>query len=644
MTTVTEHDAAHRRCVGGAPRRARGPADRDPHRRGRVDRLRHPRLPRQGRARAHAHDRRAVPRQRRRAATLLGRQPSRLAGVRRRRAQRRPPRARRRSRRAASPPASSPRTSTACTCAPAAAASSSCTARCAASSARTAARSSTGATSPSASRPTTPGSSVPENVPLGPDGDVLPESTDGFRIPACTVCDGMLKPDVVFFGEFIPAEKFREAEQLVRASDALVIAGSSLVVNSGIRLLERARRRRLSDRDRQPRRDARRRPGDRQGRRGHERSAAGARRRPPDADRGPHPSSARLGSTGDTSDPRPPRRDRLEPRSAHPGLDRHPPERHRPGAGAGCRGRRCSGDIVVASDLSRARETAEIIADRAAACRRRGCTPSCASARTARPRASRPRSSSGAGATGTAPRSPGAEPWPELRAARSARAAPRSCATRAAQTAPAAASVIVVTHGALIRELIRHATGGELPPAGERLAERIGAHDAVRARAAAAALLRGRVRLGSAAWQPRSTVDEYIAGFPPDGRRAAAADPRGHPRRSALPPRRRSATASPRSCSAGATPCTSPAGRSTSASIRCRRSTSRSRARSPRTAPRRTRSSSRTRPVPYELIGAVAARDRGAPADGSVRERLTARAAPPARAGARARRPCGPRT
>lgn len=86
---------------------------------------------------------------------------------------------------------------------------------------------------------------VPENVPLGPDGDVLPESTDGFRIPSCSVCGGMLKPDVVFFGEFIPAEKFREAEQLVHASEGLVIAGSSLVVNSGIRLLERARRRRL---------------------------------------------------------------------------------------------------------------------------------------------------------------------------------------------------------------------------------------------------------------------------------------------------------------------------------------------------------------------------------------------------------------
>ncbi len=87
--------------------------------------------------------------------------------------------------------------------------------------------------------------SVTDEVKLGPDGDVLPESSDGFLVPECSVCGGMLKPDVVFFGEFIPAEKFREAEQLVRTSDALVVAGSSLVVNSGIRLVERARRRRI---------------------------------------------------------------------------------------------------------------------------------------------------------------------------------------------------------------------------------------------------------------------------------------------------------------------------------------------------------------------------------------------------------------
>lgn len=82
-------------------------------------------------------------------------------------------------------------------------------------------------------------------VALGPDGDVRPESADGFVVPQCTVCGGMLKPDVVFFGEFIPAERFREAEAIVQGSEALLVAGSSLVVNSGIRLVERARRREL---------------------------------------------------------------------------------------------------------------------------------------------------------------------------------------------------------------------------------------------------------------------------------------------------------------------------------------------------------------------------------------------------------------
>ncbi|MHC9045744.1 Sir2 family NAD-dependent protein deacetylase [Microbacterium saperdae] len=84
---------------------------------------------------------------------------------------------------------------------------------------------------------------VPENVALAPDGDVLPESTDGFVVPVCTVCDGMLKPDVVFFGEYVPQDRFRAAESLLRASSALIVAGSSLVVNSGVRLVERARRR-----------------------------------------------------------------------------------------------------------------------------------------------------------------------------------------------------------------------------------------------------------------------------------------------------------------------------------------------------------------------------------------------------------------
>lgn len=82
-------------------------------------------------------------------------------------------------------------------------------------------------------------------VEIAPDGDAIVADVDAFVVPDCTVCGGHLKPDVVFFGEFIPAEKYREASALVRSADALVIAGSSLVVNSGIRLLEEARRRRL---------------------------------------------------------------------------------------------------------------------------------------------------------------------------------------------------------------------------------------------------------------------------------------------------------------------------------------------------------------------------------------------------------------
>ena len=63
---------------------------------------------------------------------------------------------------------------------------------------------------------------------------------------------------------------------------------------------------------------------------------------------------------------------------------------------------------------------------------------------------------------------PGAEPWPDLRA-RGIAALGRAVRDHRRATAPAAASLIVVSHGALIREVIRHATAGELPPAGERL-------------------------------------------------------------------------------------------------------------------------------------------------------------------------------
>ncbi|GAA4193900.1 hypothetical protein GCM10022288_28430 [Gryllotalpicola kribbensis] len=85
----------------------------------------------------------------------------------------------------------------------------------------------------------------PEAVVINPDGDAEVTDVENFVVPDCTVCGGPLKPDVVFFGEFVPVDRFDEAKALIASSDALLVAGSSLVVNTGIRLIEQARRRRL---------------------------------------------------------------------------------------------------------------------------------------------------------------------------------------------------------------------------------------------------------------------------------------------------------------------------------------------------------------------------------------------------------------
>jgi NAD-dependent SIR2 family protein deacetylase len=85
----------------------------------------------------------------------------------------------------------------------------------------------------------------PGAIELSPDGDVEVANVDEFRIPDCSVCEGTLKPDVVFFGEYVPRDKYDDASAIIQSAEALLIAGSSLVVNSGIRLLEQASRRRL---------------------------------------------------------------------------------------------------------------------------------------------------------------------------------------------------------------------------------------------------------------------------------------------------------------------------------------------------------------------------------------------------------------
>ena len=73
-----------------------------------------------------------------------------------------------------------------------------------------------------------------------PDGDVELESTDDFEVPACDVCGGVLKPDVVFFGENVPKERVQRCNEAVESAEALLVAGSSLTVLSGLRFVRHA--------------------------------------------------------------------------------------------------------------------------------------------------------------------------------------------------------------------------------------------------------------------------------------------------------------------------------------------------------------------------------------------------------------------
>jgi len=82
---------------------------------------------------------------------------------------------------------------------------------------------------------------------IAPDGDVDLEGVDydAFRVPACAVCDGILKPDVVFFGESVPRQRVSEAFGRLDEADALLVVGSSLMVWSGYRFCRAARERGL---------------------------------------------------------------------------------------------------------------------------------------------------------------------------------------------------------------------------------------------------------------------------------------------------------------------------------------------------------------------------------------------------------------
>ncbi|MFJ8046170.1 NAD-dependent protein deacetylase [Kitasatospora sp. NPDC096147] len=74
------------------------------------------------------------------------------------------------------------------------------------------------------------------------DGDaVLPdEAVAGFRVAPCLECGGVLKPDVVFFGESVPMPRVERCFDLVAAGQLLLVLGSSLTVMSGLRFVRRA--------------------------------------------------------------------------------------------------------------------------------------------------------------------------------------------------------------------------------------------------------------------------------------------------------------------------------------------------------------------------------------------------------------------
>ena len=79
-------------------------------------------------------------------------------------------------------------------------------------------------------------------VEQAPDGDAeLPAwAVESFRVPACPGCGGVVKPDVVFFGENVPAGTVEEAWSLFGEAEVLLVAGSSLTVYSGRRFIYRA--------------------------------------------------------------------------------------------------------------------------------------------------------------------------------------------------------------------------------------------------------------------------------------------------------------------------------------------------------------------------------------------------------------------
>jgi NAD-dependent SIR2 family protein deacetylase len=70
--------------------------------------------------------------------------------------------------------------------------------------------------------------------------DAVVAATEHFRVADCESCGGVLKPDIVYFGENVPKARVQEAYGVVDDAGALLVAGSSLTVMSGLRFVRHA--------------------------------------------------------------------------------------------------------------------------------------------------------------------------------------------------------------------------------------------------------------------------------------------------------------------------------------------------------------------------------------------------------------------
>ena len=84
---------------------------------------------------------------------------------------------------------------------------------------------------------------VSRTAASAPDGDADLDDSDfsTFRPPVCDVCGGLLKPDVVFFGENVPRDRYAAACRALDEADAMLAIGTSLMVYSGYRFARMAR-------------------------------------------------------------------------------------------------------------------------------------------------------------------------------------------------------------------------------------------------------------------------------------------------------------------------------------------------------------------------------------------------------------------